>query len=288
MCRRLVSRFLFLLAGTFAVGGAPAAPPAETRPRSGITVWDTGRPSAEALAPAALAGKNDWQVIAPNETPPSFKGDAVLGNGRVAAVLRQKDSAVEVYAVRPGGAVGRLRLRLQTADGAPATRLERMALVENTRNNGCLEAAFRTAKGEEIAARFRVKRGDVSLQVEPQAGAGRLRVECPGRFLVLPDFFADDITLDAARLPLDAVELPSENFVLHLTGQGDALAMCVFENRRQDVRVTLGSAGDGRQVTGSEIGFEGKKVWVALLEAPHIWHVHDLKAADAGKLIPLG
>lgn len=288
MRRCLVSRFLFLLAGTLAIGGAQAAPPSETKPRTGITVWDTGRPSAEGLAPAAVAGKNDWQVIAPNQTPPAFQGDAVLGNGRVAAVLRQKDAAVEVYALRPDGAVSRLRLRLQTADGEPATRLERMALVENTRNNGSLEAAFRTAKGEEVAARFRLKRGDVSFQVEPRAGAGKLRVECPGRFLVLPDFFADDITLDAARLPLDGVELPSENFVLHLTGQGDALAMCVFENRRQDVRVTLAGAGAGRQVTGSEIGFEGKKVWVALLEAPHIWHVHDIRALDAGKLIPLG
>src|SRR5262249_24521449 len=44
----------------------------------------------------------------------------------------------------------------------------------------------------------------------------------------------------------------------------------------------------GQQLaTASEIGFEGKKIWVALLEAPHIWHTHDLKAADTGKIIPL-
>ena len=107
-----------------------------------------------------------------------------------------------------------------------------------------------------------------SVQAEPGTGAGKLRVECPGRFVVLPDFFADDITIDATRLPLDAVELPSENFVLHLTGEGDAIAMCVFENRQQDVKVTLSGDGDQRIITGSEIGFEGKKIWVALLEAP--------------------
>jgi hypothetical protein len=260
----------------------------EIKPRTGITVWDTGQPSAEALAPAGLVGNNDWTAIPTEKTTDSFKGDAVVTNGRIAVVLRQQDSAVEIHAVKLGGAVSRLRLRLQTIAGEPAVCLERMALVDNNKGSACLEASFKTAKGSEVAGRFRIKRGDVTVQAEPGVGAGKLRLECPGRFVVLPDFFADDITLDAARLPLGAVDLPSENFVLHLTGQGDAIAMCVFENRQQDVKVTLDGSADQRQVTGSEVGFEGKKVWVALLEAPHIWHTHDLKPVDTGQVVPLG
>src|SRR5262249_24474145 len=37
----------------------------------------------------------------------------------------------------------------------------------------------------------------------------------------------------------------------------------------------------------SETGFEGKKIWVALLEAPKIWHTRELAATDTGKVIPL-
>ena len=264
---------------------APPASPARAEERHHRL--GHGPAAAEALAPAALAGKNDWTAIPPGETADSLKGDAVLSNGRIVAVLRKQDSAVEVHAVKPGGAVARLRLRLMTAAGEPAARLERMALVENTRGAACLEATFKTAKGARVTGKFRIKRGDVAVQAEPGTGAGKLRVECPGRFGVLPDFFADDITIDATRLPLDAVELPSENFVLHLTGEGDAIAMCVFENRQQDVKVTLSGAGDRRIITGSEIGFEGKKIWVALLEAPKIWHTRELKPADTGKVIPL-
>jgi hypothetical protein len=278
---------LLLLPGATATGGAAAEQTSETQPRTGITVWDTGQPSVAGLPPAALAGKNNWTAIAPEKTADSFRGDAVLSNGRIVAVLRKQDSAVEVHAVKPDGVVSRLRLRLQTAAGEPAARLERLALVENGRGSACLEASFKTATGAAVAGKFRVKRGDISVQTEPGTGAGKLRVECPGRFVVLPDFFADDITLDATRLPLTAVELPSENFVLHLTGQGDALALCVFENRQQDVKVTLGGEGGQRHVTGSEIGFEGKKVWVALLEAPQIWHTRDLKSADTGKVLQL-
>jgi hypothetical protein len=281
--RRPLVLLLALSAWTLVTASAAEAQP----PKTALTVWDTGRPSKDALAPAALAGKNEWAAVPADKTAEAFKGDAVLTNGRVVAVLRKHDSAVEVYAARPDGPVSRLRLRLQTAAGDPAASLERVALVQNTKGAACLEATFKTAKGAEVAAKFRLKRGDVAIQAEPGAGAGKLRVEAPGRFAVLPDFFADDITVDATKLPLRSAELPSENFVLHLTGDGDSIAMCVFENRQQDVKVTLAGEGERRQVTGSEIGFEGKKVWVALLDAPHIWHTHDVKKGDAGKIIKL-
>jgi hypothetical protein len=267
--------------------GAPGPQASSTRSTTGIAVWDTGRPAAEALAPAALAGTNDWTIIPLGKTGDRFKGDAVLSNGRIVAVLRKQASAVEVQTVKLGGTPVRLKLRLLTAKGEPAARLERVAVVENTRGAACLEATFQTANGTGVAGKFRIKRGDVSVQAEPGTGASKLRVECPGRFGVLPDFFADDITFDATRLPLDAVELPSENFVLHLAGKGDAIAMCVFENRQQDVKVTLSGRGDRRLITGSETGFEGKKIWVALLEASQIWHTRELDSADTGKVLPL-
>ncbi len=286
-CCRVLCVVSILSLVTVAWSAEPAPHP-ETKPASGLIVWDTGKPSAEALAPAAFAGEIKWPHIPQDKTADSFKGDAVISNGRIIAVLRKQASAVEVYAVKPDhSVVARLGLRLVTAAGEPAARLERIALVENTKESACWEASFKTAKGAEVAGKFRIKRGDAFIQAEPGAGAGKLHVDCPGRFVVLPDFFADDITVDATNLPVAAAELPSENVVLHLTAHGDAIAMCVFENRQQDVKVTLTGAGDKRIISASEIGFEGKKVWVALLEAPNIWHTHDLKAGDAGKVIPL-
>lgn len=287
----------FLLPLAWLKSGASAS---EVRPKAGIVVWDTGKPSPAALAPAALAGQNDWKAIPPEETAGSFGGDAVLSNGRIVAVFRQQNAAVEVHAVKGGGAVARIRLQLLASTGEPAGRLERLTLVEHTKSSASLEASFLTGKGAPLAARFRLKRSEVSLQVEPGNGAAKLRVECPGRFVVLPDFFADDITVDAARLPLATVDLPSENFVLHLTGKGEAIGMCVFENRKQDVKVSLSGTGPQRLITSSEIGFEGKKIWVGLLEAPPatlagggegkargIWHTRDLNSADTGQIIPL-
>ncbi len=83
--------------------------------------------------------------------------------------------------------------------------------------------------------------------------------------------------------------MPSENFLLHFTGKQDAIVMGVFENRAQDVRVTLAGKGDQRAITGSEIEFgkKGSKIWVAVLEGAGMWHSIDVTAADAKKIMPL-
>lgn len=263
--------------------GAPQAPP--VKPAVGVTVWDTGRSSSAALAPSALASTNGWVALAPGMTTDSFRGDAVLSNGRVAAVLGKRSATVEVHAVKPDGAVARLRLRLLTATGEPAAHLERIALVENTKGGACLEATFKTTSGVAVVGKFRIKRGDVAVQAEPGTGARKLRIECPSRYVVLPDFFADDIILDPGRMPLDVADVPSDNMLLHLAGDGDAIAMCVFENNDQDVRVGFAGQGEKRTITGSEIDFgDGRKIWVALLEADHIWHAFRVEAAEAGSI----
>ncbi|MDP7015818.1 MAG: hypothetical protein QGG36_08465, partial [Pirellulaceae bacterium] len=261
-----------------------AAQTAQVKARTAIAVWDTGRPAAAALAPAAIAGENDWSRIPLGKPADSFQGDAILSNGRIAVVLRKLDRAVEVYSLKPSGAVARLRLQLLSATEA-ADRLEQIALVERNRSSARLEVTFRTAEGAKIVSRFRLKRGEVAVQVEPGDGAIGLRVECPGRFVVLPEFFANDVTIDAADLPLERVALPNDNIVLHLTGQGEAIGMCFFEKRKQDAQVTLGGTGRERRITGSEISFEGQKIWVAVMEAPRIWHTHELMSSDSGKVI---
>src|SRR5262249_40028569 len=166
-------------------------------------------------------------------------------------------------------------------------RLERMDLVENTKSAACLAVVYQTASRVEVAAKLRLRKGEVSVQVEPGAGADRLRVEWPGRFAVLPDFFADDIVIDARSIPLAKLELPGENFLLHLTGNEEMVATCVFENRKQDVVVMLSDEQERRTITGSETPFEDKKVWVAILEGPGMWHTRDVKAENAGKMLPL-
>jgi len=231
--------------------------------QSGISAWDTGKASP---APLNLESRGGWAAVT---DAAEIKGDAVLMNGRVTAVFRRESGAVEM---------GPLRLQL-----AGATKLIRAKVVEVGKASATVEATYKTPKGD-ATAKFKIKRGDVAIEVAPGAGAAKLRVECPSRYVVLPDFFSDDIVIDASKIPSASAELPSENFLLHLAGKGEAIAMCVFENRDQDVTVTAAGAGDARRFSGSEIAFgKEKKIWVALIEAPQVWHVGEVKPGDSKK-----
>ena len=227
----------------------------------GIQVFDSGDP------------------VAMGETPASFKGDASISNGRISLVVPKGAAAAELRS----GTTVRARLRLVGVD-----RLDRVALLEHGKGGATLEVGGKSPKGP-VTAKFKLKKGDVTVEAQPGEGAEKLRVECPSRFTVLPDFFADDIVIDARKLPTATAEIPSENFLLQLVGKEDAIVMTVFENKEQDVRLSLSGSGDARVSDASEIEFgKNRKIWVSLLEAPQIWHVKELKAEDAGKTQPLG
>jgi hypothetical protein len=222
----------------------------QDKPRTGIAVFDTGNSATE--------------PIAPGETPAAFKGDAVVSNGRISLVVARNASSAELR----GGTIARAKLSLMGVG-----KLDRISLVEHGKGGATLEVGGESAKGIVVSVRFKIKKGDVSVEALPGEGAEKLRVECPSRFIVLPDFFADDIVLDATKTPVAAAEVPTENFILHPSAGGDAIVMCVFENRDQDVRVTLSGEGEKRIVTGSEIRFgKGRKIWVGVLESPRICH----------------
>jgi hypothetical protein len=273
----------FLLLTVPALQRDAGAQTPDARAQAGIAVWDTLRPAEGPLAPEALAAKAGWAPVPAEKTAEAFTGDAVLGNGRILAVVRQQAAGVDLYALGGAGAVSGARLTLLTAAGEPATRTRRAALVEHTRGAACLEVSGTTAGGAEVAARLRLRRNEVFLQVEPKAGAARVRVDCPSRYVVLPDCFADDLIIDPGQFPGPVAEVPSDNFLMHLAGGGDAIALCVFESKDQDARVAFAGEGARRVITGSEIdGGPGQKVWVALLEAPHVWHASRVEAADAG------
>src|SRR5438552_3184105 len=93
---------------------------------AGVAAWDTGEASGELLNAEKISAKAGWIAIPRDQTGASPKGDAVVTNGRILAVARRKDWAVEVYAVTAGRAVERVRLVLQGPGGDAAVRLERL------------------------------------------------------------------------------------------------------------------------------------------------------------------
>jgi len=220
----------------------------QEKPRTGIAVFDLG--------------VSEKDPLALGETPAAFKGEAVLSNGRIQVAVARNGSAAEL---RSGGVV-RAKLSLPGVGV-----LDRVSLVEHGKGAATAEVGGRGADGVAVSARLRIKKGEVTVEIQPGAGAEKLRVECPGRFAVLPDFFADDIVIDATKIPAAEADIPTENFLLHPSPAGDAIVMSVFENRDQDVRLTFSGDGEKRLVTGSTIRFgKARKIWIGVLESPQV------------------
>ena len=258
------------------------------QPAAPLGVFDTGTSSAAPLAGKAVADKAGWKRVPEDGAACKFKGDAVLANDRMALVLRRDGPGAELYACSTQGAT--LRAVLAAATGKACGRLASVAVAENSAGKAAVDAAFKMPDGKDATVRFELQPGQAFTKTEVTAatGAERLRVEAPARFAIMPDFFADDIAVDAADLPGDTAELPSENFLLHMVGRGESIVMAVWNQRQEDVQVTLAGQGKDRKIQSSEIPYGAKgSAFVALLEGPEIWHWHDVSKADADRIIPM-
>ncbi len=251
------------------------------------TVYDTGSVSPQEYTQGELASPTGWTRIPEGQTDHAFSGDAVLMNNQVVIVLRKEGSGAELCGKAAGFQKSYANL-VPIGDAGAAQGADSLAITKCEQDEVAVEVAYRTGTGPPIKVRYELAMGQIIVKVSPVAGAIGLRIEAPSRFAVMPDFFADDIVVDAREVLTAKAELPSENFLLHMVGDGQAIVMDVWNNRDQDVKIYLGGDAFGRQIQSSEVAFGNEgTVWVALLAADGIWHMRDVKEIEKGKVLPL-
>ena len=284
-----------VLVGLLSGASASAASEGGETPASfpALSVWDTGVKSAEPLSVTTVRTRSGWTRLERAAKSQASVGDTVLANDRILAVCRRQSPLIELYTLGQAGPQSRVQLLLVSGDAEPAVRMQDLKVADISRSSARLEVIYQTARGNALAATLRLKRGAVAIELQAGTGSASVRVVCPSRVVILPDFFADDIVIDPRKIPPALIDLPSENFLLHLTGRGDCIAMCVFESPEHEVSVSLAGENQQRLVAGSQIHFgagaDGApgKVWLALLETPDIWHEVTVRLQDTNKIMPL-
>jgi hypothetical protein len=240
-------------------------------------------PSAPGQTPLPPRG---WKQLGEDHSGHVFQGDAVMRNDRLALVVGRGARGARLFA-QGNGRCG-YRAQLAPVAGGGSATVRSIRVLENSPSLAALEVGFTAATGP-VSLRFLLGMGQPFVRVESNEDGRWLAVEAPCRFVVLPDFFADDIVVDAAEIPVAEAELPSENFLLHLLPGGESMVFAVAAAREQEARVRLAGAGEARRVSQSAIGFGGqRKIWVAVLEGKGIWHRHDVGAGEAGRVCRLG
>jgi len=248
-------------------------------------IYDAPAKAVAALSEGMLAQKSGWLPVAEGETTHRFNGCMVFLNDKIVAVLHKDTPNVDLYSRQTPGLKRCARLEPIGCDGASLKRTA-LAVKENTTGAVSLEVALRSPGNTRCHVTYELAMGGAFVKTTATAGVARLRVHAPCRFAVMPDFFGDDIVVDAAAIPADRAELPSENFLLHMIHGGEAIVMTVSESRDNDIGVTLSGART-RRIESSEITYGKPHVWVALLADKGIWHERTVGPKDAGKSLPL-
>jgi hypothetical protein len=230
-CRILCTSLALVLAGAALQAAEPTSGPGPAA--AGVQLFDTAIAPAAALPGETIAQRKDWAQIPEEKTDHRFTGAAAVVNDRLALVLRPGAPGAELYSQSPDGPV--LRALLMPLGPSPGSKLATVTIAENSPGEVALDATFVEAGGKMLGLRYSLAMGQVFVRTEPKEGAVALRVAAPGRFVVLPDFFADDIAVDAREIPVGEVDLPSENFLLHLLPGGDAIRD-IYEGKQQKQR----------------------------------------------------
>ena len=241
-----------------------AAPPVEAPP---LGLSDTLRPLAGVVSRETLQNKQGWQRVPEEKTDHLFQGDAVLWNRRLAVVLRKDTPGAEVYSCSPKG-WNRQALLVPRATET-AKKLLSVKAVANDGEAVAVEAAFRAGDGKTLGLVCELRPERVFVRTEPRGETTRLDVLAASRFGVIPDFYADDILLDAARIPVAKAFIPSENMFAQALGEGQTLAVTLWDGPPQDIEITLAGSGDARAISGTQIHYAKQgKVFLAWLDFP--------------------
>jgi hypothetical protein len=251
-----------------------------------VRLFDTGVPLPGPLPGEAFARMDGWVEVGKADVGHRFAGDVVVLNNKLAVVMRANGPGLEIYSV--GGAGPRMRAVLAPDAAGPLAGLSAVKVTTVSPAAVALEAAYHVAGSADVALSFELKMGEPQVKTAPRGGLKALLVKAPCRLAVLPDFFADDIVIDAAQLAVAQAELPAENMLLHMMPDRDAIVMAVWNTNNRDIQVDLSGQGERRMLTSTRIYYgEDPGIWVAVLDAPGVWHMRDVAANEAGKVIRL-
>jgi hypothetical protein len=249
-------------------------------------LYDAPATLTSPLTADRFAAQDGWTTLAEDDTAHRFQGCAVLANDKLAAVLVPGTAEIAVYSRQLPGLP--LCARLQPLCPHPAQHQEASWTIrENSLSSVAIDVELRGGTAESCAVSYELAAGAAYLRTTRRSSIEKLRVQAPCRHAILPDFFGDDILVDAAAIPVPRAELPSENFLLHMLHGGNAIVMTVAEARGDDM--TIGLSNDPqREITHTDVAFGNKpNIWVAVLAEKQVWHERTVALSDAGNVLRL-
>lgn len=206
-----------------------------------------------------------------------FEGDAVVENAHFTVAFWSEKGRAIVYSKADASGkkfeVAPLKLK-----AGPAT-IAACRILQNTGNEAALEVTFSAgARAGNLSAVFSFDNTKI-IGVKPADSVEGMSIFSPIQYGVVPDFVGDDLVFSAGQYPeRNVLCIPSENLFMGLLDGQDGVLVVTWPKGKQRMKLALGSARPtGRLVERVDFRNDGQGIYLALLEAPGIWHKERLK-----------
>src|SRR5579883_679542 len=264
---------------------------AKADPGSSVTLWDTGAHSST----RGLDDRSGWNAV-PSDlllleaNPPKarsdpgyygrdyvFKGDAVVENSKLAALVDAGTGQVTLYSKHTGNGGPGLIQVLHLAPVKQSPGAGNLEILRNSADEVLLRAGFGSAPGSSIVVAF--GRNEI-VEVKPAKELSAFKIDAAFEFAVVPSFIGDDLIYGAQGTAQDSLNLPNENMLLGLLKGEQSQFVMTWPKGKQTIRLGLAPEANGmRAIESLEFANDGESFYLAPMAAPGIWHKEALGAA---------
>ena len=207
----------------------------------------------------------------------SFKGDVVVENEHLTAVFRSRKGRVVIYS-KTNLSKKRMEFTPLQLKGKPAS-ITYCSILQNTGDEAALEVSFSGREAEDnLSAIFSFGKTEI-IEIKPAENMKGMSLLSPIEYGVMPDFISDDLIFDPGKYPsMTTLHIPSDNFFLGLLrGENDMLVITWPKGKQQMKLVLDNKQREPRLIESVDFDNDGKSIYLALLDAPGIWHKEELK-----------
>jgi len=282
-------------AGTLAFWAEPTVSGRRRMERlhTGTLIWDTQSPFVDEVD---LLNRTNWQVVVgpkistwpdPRGREYLFKGDTVVENDHLVAVFRSEKGRVVVYSKAHSSEKKVEFVPLQFKEG-PAS-ITKCRILQNTGDDAALEVSFTGAETDEkLSAIFSFSKREI-IEIKPAENMKGISLLSPIEYGIVPDFIADDLIFSPKEHPsTNTLHIPSNNLFLGLLKGQNSMLVVTWHQGEQQVKLILGDKQEKPPLIGSiDLENDGKSIYLALLDAPGIWHKEELKSSYLEKDITI-
>jgi len=268
-----------------------------------VTIWDTGSSFGSNVDIRNRAG---WKVVPPDlltlEADPAkassdpgyygreyaFAGDAAVENDYVIVVFRSGTGTVAIYSrANPlDEIVTFVPRQAKTTSGS----IRHCSVLQNTGDEAALEVSFSAAgMGEAMSAVFSFDETPI-VEIKPVETMKGVSLLSAMEYGVAPSFVGDDLILSPGAYPsANTLYVPAENLFLGLLKGENRVLVMTWPRGEQRMNLALSDKGPGgRLIDSIDLNNDGQSLYLAMLEAPGIWHKEELKATYLEKDVTIG